>query len=59
MAAEGRLVLVVPGRRDRRLSEALRLRVPSDVPPGPGGLLGLELNSRSGWCRAARFISVR
>ena len=43
MAAEGRLVLVVPGRRDRRLSEALRLRVPSDVPPGPGGLLGLEL----------------
>jgi hypothetical protein len=43
VAAEGRVVLVVPGRRDRRMSEALRLRVPSDVPPGPGGLLGLEL----------------
>jgi Tol biopolymer transport system component len=28
---------------DRRLSEALRLHVPSDVTPGPGGLLGLEL----------------
>ena len=31
------------GRSDRRLSEALRLRVPSGVTPGPGGLLGLEL----------------
>ena len=31
------------GRSDRRLSEALRLYVPSEVPPGPGGLLGLEL----------------
>src|SRR5215471_8235646 len=36
-------MLAVPGRRGRRLSEALRLRVPGDVPPGPGGLLGLEL----------------
>ena len=43
MAGEGRLALAVPGRRGRRLSEALRLRVPGDVPPGPGGLLGLEL----------------
>ena len=36
-------MLAVLGRSDRRLSEALRLRVPSDVTPGPGGLLGLEL----------------
>jgi hypothetical protein len=43
VADEGRAVLAVLGRRDRRLSEALRLRVPGDVPPGPGGLLGLEL----------------
>jgi hypothetical protein len=31
------------GRRDRRLSEALRLDILDDVVPGPGGLLGLEL----------------
>ncbi len=43
MAGEGRPVLAVPGRSDRRLSKALRLQVPSEVPPGPGGLLGLEL----------------
>jgi hypothetical protein len=43
VAGEGRPVLTVPGGRGRRLSEALRLRVPGDVPPGPGGLLGLEL----------------
>ena len=43
MAGEGRPVLAVLGRSDRRLSKALRLQVPSDVPPGPGGLLGLEL----------------
>ena len=30
-------------RSDRRLSEAVRLRVPSEVAPGPGDLLGLEL----------------
>jgi hypothetical protein len=36
-------VLAVPGRSDRRLSKALRLQVPGEVPPGPGGLLGLEL----------------
>jgi hypothetical protein len=36
-------VLAVLGRRDRRLSKALRLHLPSDVPPGPAGLLGLEL----------------
>jgi hypothetical protein len=36
-------MLAVPGRHGRLLSEALRLRVPGDVPPGPGGLLGLEL----------------
>src|SRR5215471_11368680 len=36
-------MLAVPGRRGRRLSEALRLRVPGDVLPGPGDLLGLEL----------------
>jgi hypothetical protein len=43
VAGKGRPVLVVPGRSDRRLSKALRLHVASDVPPGPGGLLGLEL----------------
>ena len=43
MVGEGRPTLAVPGRRDRRLGEALRLRAPGDVPPGPGGLLGLEL----------------
>ena len=43
MAGEGRPVLALLGRRDRRLNEALRLRVPGDVPPRPGGLLGLEL----------------
>ena len=43
MAGEGRAVLAVLGRSDRRLSKALRLRVPGEVPPGPGGLLGLEL----------------
>ena len=43
MAGEGRSVLAVLGRSDRRLSEALRLQVPGEVPPGPGGLLGLEL----------------
>jgi HYR domain len=43
VVGEGRPALAVLGRSDRRLSEALRLRVPSDVPPGPGGLLGLEL----------------
>ena len=43
MPAEGRPVLAMLGCSDRRLSEALRLHVPSEVPPGPGGLLGLEL----------------
>ncbi|HEY3035341.1 MAG TPA: HYR domain-containing protein [Streptosporangiaceae bacterium] len=43
MAGGGRPVLAVPGRSDRRLSKALRLQVPGEVPPGPGGLLGLEL----------------
>jgi S-adenosylmethionine/arginine decarboxylase-like enzyme len=43
VAGEGCPVLAVPGGRGRRLSEALRLRVPGDAPPGPGGLLGLEL----------------
>jgi Bacterial Ig-like domain (group 3)/IPT/TIG domain len=43
MAGEGRPVLAVPGRSDRRLSRALRVQVPSGVPPGPAGLLGLEL----------------
>ena len=36
-------MLAVLGRSDRRLSEAVRRRVPGEVPPGPGGLLGLEL----------------
>ena len=36
-------MLAVLSRGDRRLSKALRRHVPSDVPPGPGGLLGLEL----------------
>ena len=35
-------MLALPGRGGR-LSEALRRHVPSDVTPGPGGLLGLEL----------------
>ena len=43
MAGEGRPVLAMLGRSDRRLSEAVRLRVPSEVAPGPGDLLGLEL----------------
>jgi hypothetical protein len=43
VVGEGRPVLAVLGRTDRRLSEALRLHVPGEVPPGPGGLLGLEL----------------
>jgi hypothetical protein len=43
VAGEGRPVLALLGRSDRRLSEALRLHVPSEVPPDPGGLLGLEL----------------
>ena len=43
MAGEGGPVLAVLGRSDRRLSEAVRRRVPGEVPPGPGGLLGLEL----------------
>jgi len=43
VAGEGGPALAVPGGRGRRLSEALRLRVPGDVSPGPGGLLGLEL----------------
>ena len=43
MVGEGRPVVAVLSRSDRRLSKALRLHIPSDVPPGPGGLLGLEL----------------
>jgi hypothetical protein len=43
VVGEGRPVLAMLGRSDRRLSEALRLHVPSEMPPGPGGLLGLEL----------------
>ena len=31
------------GYRDRRGGQALRLQVPSEVTPGPGGLVGLEL----------------
>src|SRR6266702_3340639 len=31
------------GRSDRRLSETVRRRVPSEAAPGPGDLLGLEL----------------
>src|SRR5271166_5506137 len=42
------------GRSDRRLSEALRLRVPSEVPPGPGGLLGLELEFSARSVRGGR-----
>jgi hypothetical protein len=43
VAGEGRPVLAMLGRGDRRLSEALRLHVASEATPGPGGLLGLEL----------------
>jgi Bacterial Ig-like domain (group 3)/IPT/TIG domain len=54
VAGEGRPVLAVPGRRGQRLSEALRLRVPGDVPPGPGGLLGLELEFSARSVRGGR-----
>jgi Bacterial Ig-like domain (group 3)/IPT/TIG domain len=54
MAGKGRLALALPGHRDRRLSEALRLRVPGDVPPGPGGLLGLELEFSARSVRGGR-----
>ena len=43
VAGESRPVLAMIARSDRRLSEALRLQVPGEVTPGPGGLLGLEL----------------
>ena len=43
MAGEGRPGLAMLGRSDRRLSEALRLHVASEAAPGPGDLLGLEL----------------
>ena len=43
VAGEGRPVLAVISRSDHRLSKVLRLHIPGDVPPGPGGLLGLEL----------------
>ena len=36
-------MMALSGRGDRRLGEALRREVASDGPPGPGGLLGLEL----------------
>ena len=60
MAGEGRPVLAVLGRSDRRLSEALRLRVPSEVAPGPGDLLGLELefSVRSGRGAHVHFGSL-
>src|SRR5215469_6505970 len=60
MAGEGRAVLQVPRRRDRRLSEELRQRVRGDVPPCPGGLLGLELEFRvqSGRGRLIHFGSL-
>ena len=43
MIGEGRPLLARLGRSDRRLSEALRRHVASEVTPGPGDLLGLEL----------------
>jgi hypothetical protein len=43
VVGESRTVLAVLGRRDRRLSEALSLHIPNGAVPGPGGLLGLEL----------------
>jgi hypothetical protein len=43
VAGEGRPGLAMLGRSDRRLSEALRLHVASEAAPGPGDLLGLEL----------------
>jgi HYR domain len=43
VAGEGRPVLAMLGRSDRRLSEAMRLHVGTEVTPGPGGLIGLEL----------------
>lgn len=43
MAGAGHPVLAMLGRDDRRLSETLCRHVASEVPPGPGGLLGLEL----------------
>jgi len=41
----------VPGRSYRRLREALRLHVPSDVTPGPSGLPGLEFDHGAGHVR--------
>jgi hypothetical protein len=60
VAGERRPALTVPGRRDRRLSEALRLSVPGEVPPRPGGLLGLELefSVRSGRGGPVHFGSL-
>jgi Bacterial Ig-like domain (group 3)/IPT/TIG domain len=43
MAGQGRPVLAMLGRSDRRLSEALCRNVAGEAPPDPGGLLGLEL----------------
>jgi hypothetical protein len=54
VTGKGRPALAVPGRRDRRLNKALRLHVPGDVPPGPGGLLGLELEFSARSVRGGR-----
>ena len=43
MGGEGRPMLALFGRSDRRMSEALHRQVPSDATPDPAGLLGLEL----------------
>jgi hypothetical protein len=60
VVGEGRPVLAVLARRDHRLSKALRLHVPSDVAPGPGDLLGLELefSVRSEQGRKVNFNSL-
>ena len=56
MVGQGHPLLAVLGRSGRRQSEALRLHVPSEAAPDPGGLLGLELEFS---VRSARGGQVR
>ena len=53
-------MLALLARGDRRLSEALLVRDAGDAPPGPGGLVGLELefSVRSGQGRRIHFGSL-
>jgi hypothetical protein len=53
-------MLALFGRNDRRLSKTLSAHVPSEVAPGPSGLLGLELefSVRSGQGGRVHFGSL-